>query len=212
MWNIFLTKIKKIQVKKQDGFTLLETLVAIFILSLALTGPIYIATLGIRTAVSSRDGISARYLAEEVIEYFRNQRDYRSLRGSEFSQIEWLKDITGNVDCMNVAGDDTDTCELRINSAEQYSIQACASGNCSRLRFNPNSTTAFYGVEDPAALESKFSREFHFEVSPNDGSATDIPLREVKLVVRIRWDDHSGERVYTVSENLFNIAYSTHAQ
>lgn len=203
---------KKTKNKKQSGFTLLETLVAIFILTLALTGPIYIATLGIRTSVTSRDGISARYLAEEVVEYFRNQRDFRSLRGTEYSKVEWLKDITGGVDCMNTSGASTDSCELRISPAGQYTIQACAAQTCAPLYFNPNSTTAYYGVEDIGALTSKFSRRFHFEVSPNDGSVTDDPNREVKLVVSVLWNDRGEEKIYTVSDYLFNVAYSTHAQ
>ncbi len=212
MLHLFFKKVKKISKTSKAGFTLLETLVAIFILTLALTGPIYIATLGIRTAVSSRDGISARYLSEEVVEYFRNQRDYRSLRGGEFSTLDWLRDITGSVDCMNITGDETDTCQLKIDPAGEYIVEACPAGSCSPLSFNPNSAIAFYGAEDATAIESKFSREFHFEVSANDGSAIDIPKREVKLVVKIRWNDHGEEKVYTVSDYLFNVAYSTHAQ
>ncbi len=210
----FFTKLKnKIAFKNtKSGFTLLETLVAIFILSLALTGPIYIATLGFRASVSSRDGISARYLAEEVVEYFRNQRDYRSLRGAEFTKADWLKDITGGIDCRNTSGASTDTCELRLNPSGQYTVQACASGNCNPLYFNPNGTLAYYGVEDASTATSKFSREFHFEVSPNDGSVTDAPAREVKLVVKIKWNDRGENKVYTVSDYLFNVAYSTHAQ
>ena len=147
----------------KKGFTLLETLVAIFILTLALTGPIYIATLALRTAVASRDGISARYLAEEVIEALRNGRDSMSLRGT----ADWLESVTGGEDCINPSGAaPTDVCELRIDpdSGGYYTVATCPSlGNCLPLRFTPNSLVGFYGLDDNAASVSKFTREFYLQ-------------------------------------------------
>lgn len=211
---IFFKQIKKKYINYTKGFTLLESLVAIFILLLALTGPIYIATLGIRTAAGSRDGISARYLAEEVVEYFRNERDYRALREVEFPTADWLKDITGTADCKNLLGIITSVCQLQINpSTLKYVVSECGGlGTCSKLRFNPTSTIAFYGVDDSTAGQSKFSREFYFETGAFDGNVTENPKREVRLVVRILWNDHGQNKVYTVTEYLHNLAYSKHVR
>lgn len=211
---IFFKHIQKKYINYKKGFTLLESLVAIFILLLSLTGPIYIATLGIRTAAGSRDGISARYLAEEVVEYFRNERDYRSLREVEFPTVDWLKNITGTADCKNPPGAITNVCQLQINpSTLKYVVSECAGlGTCSKLRFNPTSAVAFYGVDDTNATLSKFSREFYFETAAFDGNATENPKREVRLVVRILWNDHGKNKVYTVTEYLHNLAYSKYVK
>lgn len=193
---------------KQKGFTLLETLVAVFILSLALTGPIYIATLAIRTSVSSRDGISARYLAEEVVEVVRNIRDYHSLIGSS----DWLSDFE---DCDNPPGVTTSVCELEIDNINgQHFMTPCPAGlgNCPKLSFTPNGGWGFYGFDDGTLTFSKFSREFYLQTAPQDGSLTENPNREVKIVVNIRWNDHGQNKVYTLEENLFNVAYKLHVQ
>ncbi|MBC7766986.1 type II secretion system protein, partial [Arenimonas sp.] len=63
------------KLNQNKGFTLLETLVAIFILTLSLTGPVYIASVAFHNTIDSRDNISAQYIAEEVIEVIRNKRD-----------------------------------------------------------------------------------------------------------------------------------------
>jgi prepilin-type N-terminal cleavage/methylation domain-containing protein len=59
----------------QAGFTLVEAMVAIAILSMSITGPLVIAQKGIASAVYSRDQVTAFYLAQEAVEYVRNVRD-----------------------------------------------------------------------------------------------------------------------------------------
>lgn len=73
------------QPKKQGGFTLVEAMVAISILSLAVTGPLLIAQKGLGSSVYARDQITAFYLAQEAVEYIRNVRDSNRITG-----ISWL--------------------------------------------------------------------------------------------------------------------------
>lgn len=57
------------------GFTLIETMVAIAILTLAVAGPLYTASRAIVAAQNARDQLTASYLAQEGIEYVRALRD-----------------------------------------------------------------------------------------------------------------------------------------
>ena len=57
------------------GFTLIETLVAITILSAAVAGPMVLSVKNIGTASVSQDQLVAFYLGQEVFEYARNVRD-----------------------------------------------------------------------------------------------------------------------------------------
>lgn len=60
---------------KRAGFTLVETLVAIAIMTIAIAGPLYTASRAIIAAEISRDQLIASYLAQEGIEYVRAMRD-----------------------------------------------------------------------------------------------------------------------------------------
>lgn len=198
-----------IKIKKhQKGFTLLETLISIFILTLAITGPIYIASFSIRNTIDSRDNISAQYLAEEVVESIRNERDRRTLQGS----THWLSDsystIFGGVNCFNPTGLSVNKCVMKKNSSDySYVYEACPSnGNCPNISFNASSSI-IYGDKDVSAT-SKFIREFYIEKGFNDTSITDIPDREARIVVNIKWKSRGQNKIYTLKENLYAINYN----
>ncbi len=60
---------------KGGGFTLLETLVALSIFTVSLIGIISILASGISATSYVKQKLTAEYLAQEGIEYARNQRD-----------------------------------------------------------------------------------------------------------------------------------------
>lgn len=59
----------------QRGFTLIETLVAVLLLSAAIAGPLTIASKGLRATLVAKDQFIAFYLAQDAIEYVRYVRD-----------------------------------------------------------------------------------------------------------------------------------------
>jgi len=63
------------QQKKEKGFTLIETMVAIALLMLALIAPMSLATQSLAAAYYARNQITAFYLAQEGIEIVRSVRD-----------------------------------------------------------------------------------------------------------------------------------------
>lgn len=200
----------------QKGFTLMETLVAIFVLMLALTGPIYIATLALRTSVGSRDGISARYLAEEVVEAIRNRRDNRTINAAQYSVLEWAQKgtdtLTGNTTCMNSKGSTSVKCMMQRDfSSGAYMFVACGA-TCEPLRFTPNGTISYYGTNDTSAGYSKFTREFYIQTAPQDPSSTNNPQKELVVVVNIKWNDHGVDKIYTLTEYLHNLQYNSYAE
>ena len=87
--------------RAKRAFTLIETLVAITILTLAIVGPLYAANRAIVGARTSRDHLTATYLAQEAIEYVRLMRDDDFLArhqagGSDVSATAWNDFISGS--------------------------------------------------------------------------------------------------------------------
>ena len=175
----------------KKGFTLLETLVAIFILTLALTGPIYIATLAIRGSVDSRDNISAYYLAEEAIEAARNKRDTAVLTSTPFALVAWDNAFTA---CY------TNACSLSRETNGSYSFSQC-SGVCLPLSFDPQNPTVIYAGTAPtgSVIDSKFTRSISFqEINPN---------QEIKMTVTISWKNKGRDKEFQIVEHLHNLEY-----
>jgi prepilin-type N-terminal cleavage/methylation domain-containing protein len=69
---MYKDKFKKNTIRTSSGFTLIETLVAIFILVLATTGPLSFAQSGLRASFVARDQVVAFYLAQDAIETIKN--------------------------------------------------------------------------------------------------------------------------------------------
>ena len=85
--------------KQQAGFTLIETLIAIFILTLTIGGLLTLAAGGYFSVRYSRNQIVANSLLQESLEYVRNSRDTLFQQNGDWNQ--WL---AGFSDCFTTAG------------------------------------------------------------------------------------------------------------
>lgn len=82
------------------GFTLIEAMIAVTILTLSISGPLYTANSAIVASMIARDQLTASYLAQEGIEYVRAMRDYEYLAayhlgGASVSADAWSNFLTG---------------------------------------------------------------------------------------------------------------------
>lgn len=107
------------------GFTLIETLVAVTVLLLSLSGPLSIAAQSMYVAQYSREQIVAFYLAQEAIEYVRSVRDRQFLAGGD----SWANTVNALSTC---AGNG-----CRIDFPE-FRHEPCAGGVCEPLRRSPS--------------------------------------------------------------------------
>ena len=88
--------IKKI-FKSSKGFTVLESMVAIFVLSLSISGAFSAVQQSLSQSIISKDEVKAFYLAQEAIEIIRNKRDSNQLdKITNGSPNSWLFGISDN--------------------------------------------------------------------------------------------------------------------
>jgi prepilin-type N-terminal cleavage/methylation domain-containing protein len=180
------------------AFTLVESMVAISILALAVTGPMLIAQKGIGSAIYARDQITAFYLAQEAVEYIRNARDTNKIRGDS-----WLTGLTACLETGVGAGDGV---RCRIDAHYQNfdtpgAIEACSGGTCPKLDFYDDGTDRYYGyVTLPVSgwRETAFTRTISVD---NRASA-----KEAVISVTISWTTNlfAPVRSFTVKEYIFD--------
>lgn len=173
----------------QKGFTLVEAMVAIAILSLAVTGPLVIAQKGIDSAIYSRDQVTAFNLAQEAVEYIRNIRDSNRIAGSA-----WL---TGLSNCL-VSQNAGRPCRIDAqytDTSDPSAVAACPTGSCAALSFDPSS--GLYGYTS-GWTPTAFTREIVIDDT--------VSSKEASLSVTIRWNTNlfSPQRTFTVREYIFN--------
>lgn len=160
--------------RNNSGFTLLETLVAIFVLTFAGLGPITLASFAIRSSSLSQNRIVAFYLAQEAMEYIRSKRDNNSISGAN-----WLNGLNS---CQNASG-----C---IVDVQNDNIQGC-SGACPKIKYD--SATGFYN--QASGSDTLFIREVQL---------TRISSYEEKISVTMTWQERFGSSSITLEENIFD--------
>jgi type II secretory pathway pseudopilin PulG len=164
--------------QKKGGFTILETLVAITILSTAILGPMELASKSIVSAGTAQNQIKAFYLTQEAMEYIRNIRDTNLINGNPW--------ITGGSLNLCVSGD----C---IVDVPQDSIAACV-GTCPKIRYD-DSTGFYYNYI--SGDETIFIRTARI-TNPVSGN-----LDEAKITVTTSWDEQRRSKSLTLNSYIF---------
>ncbi len=186
----------KFYAKDQNGFTLVETLVAISIFSLSILGLLSILSSGLSDTNYAKQKIIAGYLAQEGIEYIRNMRDTFVLYDATDAQTGWnsFKSKLTSSNCTGANGCYFDERNLNYSNPAQpmasLTMSACGS-SCPELLYD--SSTGKYGYV--SGTGSSFIRKIQ---------STAINADEVKISSTVSWSQVSGSHSITFSEDLFN--------
>lgn len=163
----------------QRGFTLIETLVGIAILILAVTATLTIVSTNLSISGSSREQVTAFFLAQEAIEIIRNTRDNNSIAGDG-----WLSGLTS---CFGASPCKIDATELNSPAS------SCGASGCQNLKINSEGVYQY-----TSGPETVFNREINITRDPGH------PNREAVVEVVVSWMDGARERDFTIEENIFN--------
>jgi len=171
------------------GFTVLESIVAIFILSLSISGVFSSVQQSLSQTTIARDEVKAFYLAQEAVELIRNKRDGNQLeRIINSSSNTWLFGISANV---------ADPCYFgkvcQVDAVSTSFVYCGVSwGSCPVLRQSPSTFLYSYDVSSPA---TNFKREIQIE---------SISATEIAVTVRISWTKGVSTREFKAKTHLFN--------
>lgn len=172
----------------RQGFTLLETMIALSVITFAILGPISLASSSLRSASVSKNQIIASFLAKDAMEYIKNWRDDNYLDGKS----SWLFGLST---CTNASGCYVDT---TLPYDDNSAIKNCPGGTgCSNIKYN--SPTAEYGYTTGWA-DSIFTRTV--KITEYDTGSGD--LDDALVSVTISWNDKYGLKTFILEDHLFN--------
>lgn len=189
----FLKKINKDskKIRTSTGFTIIETLVAIFILLITTTGPLAFAQSGLRASFLARDQVTAFHLAQEPVEIFKNLRDNNQVKRIQGEEEGWLADFGG---CRPSAVGNTVSCN--VEKFARYSITApsCSMDGCPSLNYN-STNKRFVINGDPGLTSSKYTRTIY---------VTLINDNEIQVIVHVSWETQFlARKNIVIQENIY---------
>ena len=169
-----------------QGFTIIEVLFAIFVLTVGAVGAFALTSQVISTSSAPSSQLVASYLAQEGIEVIRNIRDSNLLAIHKGGAILWTDQLL-NVSCEQTAGSDK-YYEYEIDHASSSNLDCYASTLLKR-----DSSGYSYG----ASIDTVFTRKV--TVDPDE---TDPNI--LVITAEVFWQEESEIESVTVSNNLYN--------
>lgn len=161
--------------KTNGGFTMIETLVAVFIFGLALTATSFIMITNLNTANSIKNGYIASGLAQEGVEIVRNIRDR-----------DWFLDVPPGSNPFGTTIPDG------IHRVQWDSTILMAVGANPPLKLD--STNGLYTYS--TGTDTIFKRSITI--------TTVVPNVEKRIIVLVEWEERGGTKSLSAEEHLFN--------
>ncbi len=195
------------------AFTLLEVLVAVLLLSFTVAALLTLVSDSVTSATYGKNDITATYMGQEALDYFRNVRDTQLhqgavistwddfLRGVDSSFVNEFGDPVGGVDCYSQTGCELDIFGLNLPGAVPF-VRGCALG-CTEIKKVILGGIPHYTINrSSSGTPTSFVRTI--KLKQPTGSAfskgTDVLLVEVTVT----WHNGVSLRSKIFTETLYN--------
>jgi len=163
--------------KLLTGFTIIELIVSIFILSIAIIGVFSSFSIIVILTYDAADRLTASYLAQEGMEIIRNMRDTNWLKMETDESITWLDGIS---DCMYY----NNGCKVDYTTYTEtpgaYSINQWTNSDADYLDIKNGFYMYDTTSQDP--LKTKFKRRIRVE---------QLEGYVIKVKVEVSWDQRA---------------------
>ena len=196
-------------IKSGKGFTLVETMIAVTILTFAVAGPLFTASRAIIAAQISRDQLIASYLAQEGIEHVRAMRDNEYLAAHQQGDANISSTAWNNF--LNNESQDASAitqcrapkiCTLDPLQSNSVPLSPCPDNICTApLYLVNNGKTNLYTQQNTlGGTVTPFTRTIQSFNVPDDESIV-LP-DEVRIVSTVSWSFHNLPYSVTVTDHL----------
>jgi prepilin-type N-terminal cleavage/methylation domain-containing protein len=192
-----------IYLKKQSGFTLVETLVAITILLLVIIGPLTISSSSVRSTTFASEQVIASFLAQEGLELAQKARDELMLEHFSGSRANpWANLRSGASGAPFRWCNTNDGCGLTVANSGATVVERCRSGtiNCSLYTSSTTAVTRSHYSHNTNGTLTPYTRIIKFD-------STGTPNSEIRVTVTVSW--RSGfsreEQQVTAQTSIFNV-------
>ncbi len=178
--------------QNKQGFTLIESMVAITIITLATVGPMFTASRSIIAARIASDKLTASYLAQEGIEYVRAVRDDKFLDAFTIGGTSSGGDTSGawNVFtssiliCRTTTQGNAPFCTYDPDPtivASNRLVQCPVLGGCAPLRLPALLSDTQIYTQNSSGTQTKFTRTIQ---------TMSIDNKDEKIVSTVSWNFH----------------------
>jgi prepilin-type N-terminal cleavage/methylation domain-containing protein len=176
---------KNIKNTTQRGFTLIETFVAVSILSLAVVAPLTLASRSLSTARYARDQVVASNLAQDAIEFVRAKRDFNLIAIAKTGAGDWAAGLPTSTPPQSDK-------PFVVDSVSGV-VTECASV-CDKILFDNATGLYTYTTGNP----SLFTRTVTMKISPTNALES-----TVRVVVSWRSAVYGGQRSVIIEDQLY---------
>lgn len=191
--------------KLLTGFTIIELVISVFILSAAVVGVFGAFSVVTILASDSSDRLTATYLAQEGTEIVRNIRDtnwlnidvctFGSLIVPDFNcPATWVDGLT-IIEGMNSSIDCTTGCEAdykTMGTASSPLVASPPNGNYLKVDSSVPEGNGFYNYSDDG-VQTKFKRKIIITPIIDVGGSNDsFSSHIIKVVVQVSWDEKAS--------------------
>jgi prepilin-type N-terminal cleavage/methylation domain-containing protein len=180
----------------KKGFTLVETLVAISILLIAITGVMTAIQIGLSSATFAQNQTTAYFLAAEAVDYIHNIRDNNVGKTGD-----WLAGLDAS--CYTAG----QACKLEVYGASPTTRCDPTNPTDCLLYFDSTGANGFYKTS--GAVASQFSRSItisRLKVDPGVGIT--VPTNgEGNITVTVSWKANNGQtRSVILTDTIYEIS------
>ena len=168
--------------KSARGFTLIETLIAITVLTISIVGPLQIVQGVLNSAYNARDQLIGAGLAQDGMEFVREIRDSNYLYNARYDGVvpsfEGFGTVNGNPDCYSRG--------CKVDSLFQ-TIVDCGAATCSSAPLYLDSVYRYN--QQGLGSQTKFTRTIRLS-KPNLADPS-----ETLVTVTVSWENHGNRKV-----------------
>jgi type II secretory pathway pseudopilin PulG len=197
--SLFNKKHKRIIPNFTSGFTLVETMVAVLILTLTIVSLMTVVANSLFAARYARDEITAGYLLQEVVDSIKNDRDTMVyLQNTNTVDDSWITFKTKYNSCSATSGTNGGGCyfDVLAEAGNANPIPCTSTIGCRDLYFDSGSTTSFYtNTSGGSKVKSPFQRKVLFEVDP-------VNSNQVKVTATVYWKNGGLNKTRTLTNIL----------